>query len=132
MQAENFGYGIKRTFDGPFGSVVESVRNALKAEGFGVITEIDMKEKFKEKLDKDFSDYLILGACNPPFAFEALEADIDIGLLLPCNVAVYQDEGRTTVSVLDAAKMLSLTGSGEMQTMADEVNTRLKRALESI
>lgn len=132
MKAESFAYGFKKTFDEPFGEVVEKVRDALKSEGFGVITEIDLKQKFKEKLDKEFGNYLILGACNPGFAYDALNSEMDIGLLLPCNVAAYSKDGKTIITVLDAAKMLSLTGKDEIRTTAEKVNESLIRALESI
>src|SRR5574338_1164819 len=100
MRSIEFEYGIKRSFDEPFESVAGKIRSALKAEGFGVITEIDLKEKFKEKLGEDFVDYLILGACNPGFAYEAVKADMDIGLLLPCNVVLYGEDGKTVATVV--------------------------------
>ena len=102
------GYGYARVLDLPFGEAVERARAALKDEGFGVLCEIDVKEKLREKLGVDFRNYLILGACNPPLAHQALQQELNIGLLLPCNVVVYELAGRTVVAAIDAAKMLSV------------------------
>src|SRR5690349_19875769 len=101
-------YGLKRIVDIPLEAALEMTRYALKSAGFGVLTEIDMKEKLKEKLDKDFRNYVILGACNPGFAFEALDKDLDIGLLLPCNVIVYESEGGTAISAIDPETAMSV------------------------
>ena len=130
--SENIGYGFKKYVELNFADAVERVREALQSEGFGVITEIDMKAKFQEKLGKDFPNYVILGACNPGFAYDALGQDADIGLLLPCNVAVYEDDSKTAISVLDAQKALSLTGNDQMSVMAEYVNEKLKRAFEKL
>ena len=132
MTSENIGYGLKTHVEMDFADALERVREAMRGEGFGVITEIDMKEKFKEKLGKDFPDYVILGACNPGFAYDALGEDSDIGLLLPCNVAVYRDGAKTAVSIIDAEKALSLTGNDQMKAMAQIVNDKLRRALDSL
>ncbi len=91
-----------------------------------------MKAKFKEKLDKDFSNYLILGACNPAFAFEGLQKDIDLGLLLPCNVIVYEHSGKTTIAAIDAPKMLSVANDADLNEVANEVDKRLRVAVDSI
>ncbi|MBX3267268.1 MAG: DUF302 domain-containing protein [Acidobacteria bacterium] len=128
----NDKYGIKRAVPLAFEEALEKTKEALKAEGFGVLTEIDLKAKFKEKLDKDFGGYIILGACNPKYAFEALGKDMDIGLLLPCNVVVYEENGSTVVAAIDAKKMLSVTGSDELEQFAGDVNEMLRRAIESI
>jgi uncharacterized protein (DUF302 family) len=125
-------YGYKRVVDLPFSEAVSRLKDALKDEGFGVLTEIDLKAKFKEKLDKDFGEYLILGACNPSFAYDALEKDIDLGLLLPCNAVVYENDGKTVVALIDAEKMLSVTGNTELTDLAGEVNAKLERALSSV
>ena len=132
MNLENIGYGYTRHVEMDFSAALERVREALSREGFGVITEIDLKEKFKEKLGKNIPNYVILGACNPGFAYDALSADSDIGLLLPCNVTVYQEDSKTVVSVLNAEKALSLTGNDQMKVMARAVNERLRRALEGL
>jgi uncharacterized protein (DUF302 family) len=132
MTSENIGYGSKTHVEMDFADALDRVREALRGEGFGVITEIDMKEKFKEKLGKEFPNYVILGACNPGFAYDALGEDSDIGLLLPCNVAVYQDQSKTAVSILDAEKALSLTGNDQMKAMSQTVNYKLRRVLDSL
>lgn len=132
MMESNDKYGIKGAVPLAFEEALEKTKEALKAEGFGVLTEIDLKAKFKEKLDKDFGSYIILGACNPKYAFEALGKDMDIGLLLPCNVVVYEENGSTVVAAIDAKKMLSVTGSDELEQFAGDVNEMLRRAIESI
>jgi uncharacterized protein (DUF302 family) len=126
------GYGISRTVEMPFGEAVTRVTETLKQEGFGVLTEIDLKEKFKEKLDKDFAEYKILGACNPGFAFDALATDMDLGLLLPCNVVVYEKDGRTTVAAIDPVKMMSVANNADLNRIAGEVETRLRRAIDGV
>ena len=132
MTAENIGYGFKKLLEMDFSDALARVREGLMTEGFGVITEIDLKAKFKEKLGKDFPSYVILGACNPGFAYDAVNEDSDIGLLLPCNVAVYQEGSKTAVAVLDAEKALSLTGNDQMRAMAATVNEKLRRTLDSL
>lgn len=132
MMESNDKYGIKRAVPLAFEEALEKTKEALKLEGFGVLTEIDLKAKFKEKLDEDFGSYVILGACNPQYAFEALGKDMDIGLLLPCNVVVYEENGSTVVAAIDAKKMLSVTGSDELEQFAGDVNEMLRRAIESI
>lgn len=132
MIESNDKYGIKRAVPLAFEEALEKTKEALKAEGFGVLTEIDLKAKFKEKLDEDFGSYVILGACNPQYAFEALGKDMDIGLLLPCNVVVYEENSSTVVAAIDAKKMLSVTGSDELEQFAGDVNEMLRRAIESI
>ncbi|MDI1242917.1 MAG: DUF302 domain-containing protein [bacterium] len=125
-------YGFKRIVDMPFESALEKTREALKSEGFGVLTEIDMKAKLNEKLDKDFRNYVILGACNPGFAFEALEKDLDIGLLLPCNVIVYDGDGGTVVSTIDPETAMSVAAVPGLEPIAKLVGEKLRSALDSI
>lgn len=131
-EIEKGDYGFRRTVELSFGDAVERIKSALKDEGFGVLTEIDMKAKFKEKLDKDFGEYVILGACNPGFAFQSLGIEMDLGLLLPCNAVVYERNGKIVIGMIDAEKMLGLTGRSELANMAKEVNSRLERALASV
>ncbi|HSI88589.1 MAG TPA: DUF302 domain-containing protein, partial [Pyrinomonadaceae bacterium] len=119
-QMSKGSYGISRKVELGFEEAVSRVTETLKEEGFGVLTEIDLKAKFKEKLDKDFGEYKILGACNPGFAFEALETDIDLGLLLPCNVVVYEKDGNTTVAAIDPVKMMSVADNAELEPVAAE------------
>ena len=125
-------YGFSKTVNLPYAEAVEKTRTALNAEGFGVLCEIDIKEKLKEKLGIDFRNYVILGACNPPLAYETLQQEINIGLLLPCNVIVYEDAGRTVVSAIDAAKMLSVVGNPKLESTAGIVNEKLRRVVENI
>lgn len=125
-------YGFSRAVNLPYAEAVEKTRAALKEEGFGVLCEIDIKEKLKEKLGVDFRNYVILGACNPPLAYETLQQEINIGLLLPCNVVVYEDAGRAVVAAIDAAKMLSVVGNPKLNATAEVVNEKLRRVVESV
>lgn len=126
------GYGYSRTLDIPFTQAVERTREALKTEGFGVLCEIDIQEKLKEKLGVAFRNYVILGACNPPLAFQTLQEELSIGLLLPCNVIVYEEGGRSVVSAIDAVKMLSVVNNPKLQATASQVNEKLRRVIESL
>lgn len=125
-------YGYHRVLDVAWETAVERAKESLTAEGFGVICEIDLGQKFKENLGIDFYRYLILGACNPSLAHQALEQEPDLGLLLPCNVVVYESEGRTVVSAVDADKMLSIVGNRKLDTMARQVNDKLRRVIDSL
>lgn len=125
-------YGYKRELEIPFETAIERTREALKNEGFGVLTEIDMKAKLKEKLDKDFREYVILGACNPGFAYEALGNDLDIGLLLPCNVVVYAGDSGTVVTAIDPEIAMSVTGDARLEPIAKQVGEKLRNALDSL
>ena len=131
QQPQTATYGFSKTLRLPYAEVVEKTRAALKEEGFGVLCEIDIKEKLKEKLGVDFRNYVILGACNPPLAYETLQKEINIGLLLPCNVIVYELDGKTVVSAIDAAKMLSIVGNPKLKSTASEVNEKLRRVIQS-
>jgi uncharacterized protein (DUF302 family) len=125
-------YGFQKELDFPFHEAVERTRAALADEGFGVLCEIDIKEKLREKLNVHFQNYVILGACNPALAFEALQEESDLGLLLPCNVIVYESEASTIVAAIDAAKMMSVVGNHKLNITAKKVNEKLQRALENI
>ena len=125
-------YGFTKTIDLPYLEAVQKTRAALKEEGFGVLCEIDIKEKLKEKLGVDFRNYVILGACNPSLAYETLQQELNIGLLLPCNVVVYEDAGRTVVAAIDAARMLSVVGNSKLNATAQVVNEKLRRAVERV
>ncbi len=118
-----------------FDEATERTREALKHEGFGVLSEIRLDEKLKEKLGVDFRRYVILGACNPPLAYKILQEEINIGLLLPCNVIVYEadDKNESVVAAVDAQAMLSVVGENPaMNEVANEVNERLQRVIEQI
>jgi uncharacterized protein (DUF302 family) len=125
-------YGYHRVIDISWETAVQRAKAALAAEGFGVLCEIDISQKLKEKLGIDFYRYLILGACNPLLAYQALQEEPDLGLLLPCNVVVYEGEGRTVVSAIDADKMLSIVGNPQLETVTKQVNVKLRRVIDSI
>ncbi len=115
-----------------YGKTVTRVRDALKEQGFGVLTEIDMTAAMRDKLGKEIEDYVILGACNPPLAHSALGVDRSIGLLLPCNVVVRTAGGRTVVEALDPQVMVTLTGDSELKPIADEASRRLEQVLAAL
>jgi uncharacterized protein (DUF302 family) len=131
---EQTRYGLRVKLERPYEQAVEDAREALKTEGFGVLTTIDVKNTLKEKLDRDFRKYVILGACNPPLADRALHAELEIGLLLPCNVVVYEDEpGRSVVAAMaPVAAMSVVEGTAELQSVAREAEERLRRALGTL
>ena len=115
-----------------YDEAIQRVTGALKEEGFGVLTEIDVKETLKKKLDVDFRRYVILGACNPPLAFQALQADPDLGLLLPCNVIVYAQDGGSVVSIIDPCSMFSMVDLPDLEPVAAEARARLRRVSEAL
>lgn len=123
-------YYLSKTVKGNFTEVREKLVENLKDVGFGVITEVNMSEKFKEKLDIDFREYVILGACNPGFAHEAIQIEEELGVLLPCNVAlISQNGGSVKVAAIDAKTMMSVVGNEEIDHISERVNERLKTAL---
>jgi uncharacterized protein (DUF302 family) len=135
QQVKQIEYGHSRTVDTAFDETVELTREALKKEGFGVLSEIRLDEKLKEKLGVEFRRYVILGACNPPLAYKTLQEDINVGLLLPCNVIVYEadDNNGSVVAAIDAKAMLSVVGeSAAMNEVANEVNERLQRVIDQV
>ncbi len=127
-------YGLKKIIESTVEDANERVRAELKKEGFGVLTEIDVKSTLKEKLDVDFRPYRILGACNPPLAHRALTEETDIGLLLPCNVIVYEgeEEGTAVVSIMDPVIQLGVAGRDDMRPMAEDVRARMERVLAAL
>ena len=126
-------YGFHTTVTGRFDAVVQRVVEALKAEGFGVLSDIDIQAAMKQKLGKDVPAHRILGACNPPLAYKALQAEAHIGLLLPCNVTVRQEEGeRVTVGFLDPDMMVELTANPALKEVADEASARLHRVCDAL
>ncbi|MFD4907313.1 DUF302 domain-containing protein [Kitasatospora purpeofusca] len=125
-------HGIAVTLDLPFTEAVEQVRAALAEQGFGVLTEIDVRATLRAKLGEEIEDYLILGACNPPLAHRALEADRHIGLLLPCNVVVRAVDGGTLVEAMDPQLLVQVAGKPELAAVADEAATRLRAALDAL
>ena len=125
-------YGNSVTVDAPFAKTVARVREELKGEGFGVLTEIDMTATMREKLGEEMEDYVILGACNPPLAHTALRADRSIGLLLPCNVVVRATDSGTTVEALDPQIMVKLGDNPDLKVVADDAAARLQRVLDRL
>ena len=125
-------YGFSKVISMPFASAMEKARQALTQQGFGVLAEIDIRKAMKEKLNTEYPNYVILGACNPQLAHRALQSEPRLGLLLPCNVTVREVEGGTEVAVVDADAMLSMVGNQELQPIADEASQRLQRVLEGI
>jgi uncharacterized protein (DUF302 family) len=127
-------YGISCVVDAEYDTAVERTKEELAKEGFGVLSEIDIAATLKKKLDVDFRPYVILGACNPPLAYRALNAETDLGLLLPCNLIVYASDepGRCIVAAMDPEAALELTGNPEIRDVAREVRTRLERVLRAL
>jgi uncharacterized protein (DUF302 family) len=119
------GYTLSTTVDLDFADAVDRVRAELKREGFGVLCEIDVQATMRDKLGAEIEPYLILGACNPPLAHQALAAEAELGALLPCNLVVYRRDGETHVSAIDAERMLSIVGNDELQPVAAQVRDRL-------
>ncbi|TSA23387.1 DUF302 domain-containing protein [bacterium] len=125
-------YGFSKTVSLPYEQAIEKVTEELKKEGFGVLTTIDVRDTLKKKLDVDINKYVILGACNPPFAHKALIAEEQIGLLLPCNVIVYEKNGRTIVAAFDPMTMATLVENDALKSIAEEVTIRLRRVINSL
>ena len=127
-------YGYSKEVDLSYEDALTRIEEELKERGFGVLTEIDVKATMKKKLDKDMNNYKILGACNPPFAHQALGMEKEIGLLLPCNVIVYtNDDNRTVVSAINANAMLSVVGDDpKIQEVASEVTNRLRESVDAV
>jgi len=130
---EQHGYGFTHKTSLDYDAAIGAVIEALKSEGFGVLTTIDVQATLKQRLGADMPPYVILGACNPPLAHRALTAEPEIGLLLPCNVIVYMDaSGQTTVSAIDPEAQFTLVGRADLAPLAQEVSARLRRALEKV
>ena len=124
------GYTLTATTTASFADAVERVRAELKEEGFGVLCEIDVQATLREKLGVDQAPYVILGACNPPLAHEALAAEPELGTLLPCNVVVYERDGETHISAIDAERMLSIVGNDELAPVAVTVREKLAAVVD--
>ena len=126
-------YNISRKTNGDFEAVISRVKDALKTEGFGVLTEIDVAGTLKAKIGKEFRPYRILGACNPNYAFEALSEEPHIGVMLPCNVIVQRyDNGEVEVSSIDPATAMQAVGNAKLSAVADQVRAALKRVVEAV
>ena len=125
-------YGFTKEMDIPYEKAIEQAREALKKEGFGILTEIDVREKMKEKLGVDMTKYIILGACNPQNAYKAILAEENIGLMLPCNVIVYEKGSKTVLSVIRPTAAMQMVDNQELQKVAEEVEGQLKKAFDAI
>lgn len=133
MSATTTSYAIGRSVPLAYEQAVARIRDTLQQQGFGVLTEIDVQATLKKKLDVDFKKYVILGACNPPLAYQGFQAEPDVGLLLPCNVVVYE-EGPTQsrVAVLDPVAQLGISGREDLAPVARQAREKLERALEQV
>ncbi len=125
-------YGFTKIIDRPFETVLETTKDELQKEGFGILTTIDLQEKFKEKLGIDFQKYVILGACNPPSAHKAIQSEKNIGLMLPCNVVVYEKEGKTAVAVIKPTVAMQMVENKNLEEIAVTIEQKLKRVFKAI
>jgi uncharacterized protein (DUF302 family) len=126
-------YAFTTVLDTSYEEAVSKITDALKEEGFGVLTEIDVKATLKKKLGLDFRKYVILGACNPPYAHRTLQADLDVGLLLPCNVIVYEtDDKKAYISAINPVSALEVIKNEELRKIAEEVSEKLKRVVNKV
>jgi uncharacterized protein (DUF302 family) len=125
-------YGFSKKVNLPFDATIEKATTELQKEGFGVLTTIDVQETLKKKLNVDFKKYKILGACNPPFAHKALQAEEEIGLLLPCNVVVYEKDGKSVVAAFDPISMSRVMDNPAIEPIAAEVKQRLERVIAAM
>ncbi len=125
-------YGISTKLDVSYEQAIESTTEALKQEGFGVLTEIDVKKTLKQKIDVDFRKYVILGACNPSFAHQALQAELELGLLLPCNVIVYEEGDHTVVSAINPIVAMGIVENEQLREIAGQVYQKLCKVIESL
>jgi uncharacterized protein (DUF302 family) len=132
MQTVHKEYAIVRETDLPFTEAINRTRDLLQAAGYGVLCEIDVKAKLEEKLGVEREPYMILGACNPPLASEGLDAEPELGVLLPCNVVIYEREGRTRVAAVEPERMLSIVGNEELESIAIRVREDLGHVVEEI
>jgi uncharacterized protein (DUF302 family) len=132
MQTGHKDYAIVRETDLPFTEAINRTRDLLQAAGYGELCEIDVKAKLEEKLGVEREPYMILGACNPPLASEGLDAEPELGVLLPCNVVIYEREGRTRVAAVEPERMLSIVGNEELESIAIRVREDLGHVVEEI
>lgn len=125
-------YGYKKQVKASYEETVQKTRAELKKEGFGILTEIDVRATLKEKLNVDYDNYIILGACNPPFAYQAFQAEKDIGLLMPCNVIVYEQDGETFVSTMLPTVVMSVINNDKLESVGNEIEQKLKKVVDSV
>lgn len=125
-------FGYKKQVSLSYEAAVQKTKDELKKEGFGVLTEIDVKATLKNKLNVDFDKYVILGACNPPFAYQALQAERDIGLVMPCNVIVYEENGKTFVSATQPTVTMNVVKNEKMGSLAAQMEAKLKKVVDNV
>jgi uncharacterized protein (DUF302 family) len=125
-------FGFSKITDYNFEQAVEKITEELKKEGFGILSSIDFKDTFNKKLSVDYKKYIVLGACNPPLAHKALQADEEVGLFLPCNIAVYEKDGKTNISVFDPLFITTVIDNPQIKSVAEEVKKKLERVLETV
>ena len=125
-------YGFTKEIEASFEEAITKATNELKKEGFGILTKIDVAEKFKEKLGIDFEKYIILGACNPPSAHEAILVEENIGLMLPCNVAIYKKQNKTVVSIIKPTVAMKMIGNSELEHIASAIEKKLKKVFDAV
>jgi uncharacterized protein (DUF302 family) len=125
-------FGYKKQVNLTYDKAVAKVREELAKEGFGVLTEIDVKATLKKKLNVDFDDYIILGACNPPFAYQALQIIKDVGLMMPCNVVVYTDKGKTFVEAVMPTVLMNLIRDDKLKPVAEQIEAKLEKVVDSL
>jgi uncharacterized protein (DUF302 family) len=126
-------FGIRRVLDRKYEDVLARTSAALQAEGFGILTEVDVRDTLKKKLGVEFRRYKILGACNPPLAHRALETDLEVGLMMPCNVVVYEEpDGRAVVCAVDPLQTMAARGNPALREVASAVRARLERAIGNL
>jgi len=130
VYTSSMNYGYKKRTTQNYEEAIESVKSELAKEGFGVLTEINVKATLKKKLDIDYDNYIILGACNPQFAHKALKSDQDIGLLLPCNVIIYEKESRVVINAILPTVALGISGDSSLEKIAGQVEDKLKRVVD--
>ena len=125
-------YGFIKELDIPYEEAVERVTEELKKEGFGILTSIDLRQKFREMLNIDFGKYTILGACNPPFAYKSLQAEENIGLMLPCNAIVYEKGGKTVVGIIRPSAAMGMIDNPALKDIAEQVESKLLKVIERV
>jgi len=129
---KNINYGYKTEVNLSYSDAINKVKELLKKDGFGIITEIDVKNTLKNKLNVDYDNYIILGACNPSFAFKALKIERDIGLILPCNVLVYEEQGKTFVVTIKPTFSIGLINKEKLKYLAEDVENKLKNVIDTL
>ena len=125
-------FAYKKPVDLPYDKAVAKAREELAKEGFGVLTEVDVKATLKKKLNVDYDDYIIMGACNPPFAYQALQVVKDVGLMMPCNVVVFTDKGQTFAEAVQPTVLMNLVQNEQLRPIAEQIEAKLRKVVDNI